>query len=400
MFTPEQQTGRAEFIALSALLMSVVAMSVDVMLPGLGALATDLKIETGNQRQWVITMMFIGFTIGQLLFGPVSDALGRRRAITIGIFIFIIGTVLCTVAQSYSVFLFGRLLQGIGAAGPRIGTIAMVRDRFVGVEMAKVMSVVLGVFIFVPIFAPVLGQAVLFLVPWRGLFALLAIVFISAGVWVLMRQPETLKTPTPFRTSQLVHALKEIAKDGRALYVTIASGCAFGALLGFLNSAQQVLQDLYQVGNAFALWFGFCAIFVSAATFTNVRLVKSFSMMSICRNAMWIASALSVLFLAYLHFQPMPALNVWIGYSCTVLFLLGLTFGNFSALTLERLGHVAGLAAAITGALNTGIALVIAAGIGLSFNSTVTPVSWGFAIFTALTAVFIVVAKRCDDRRG
>jgi len=392
MLKPEQQTGRAEFIVLAALLMSVVAMSVDVMLPGLGALAADLDIQSGNQRQWVITMMFIGFTIGQLIFGPVSDAVGRRKTTTIGIFVFIAGTLICTLAQSYSIFLIGRFFQGIGAAGPRIGTIAMVRDRFAGVEMAKVMSVVMGIFILVPIVAPLIGQALLLVMPWRGLFAALALVFFCAGAWVLLRQPETLKTPAPFQTSRVVNALVEIGKDGQALYITVASGCAFGALLGFINSSQQVLQDLYQVGNTFALWFGFCAIFVSVATFTNVFLVKHFSMFSICRNAMWLASAVAVLFLIYLRFQPTPALIVWIGFNCSILFLLGLTFGNYSALTLERLGHVAGLAAAITGALNTAVALIIAAAIGLSFNSTVVPVTWGYAIFTAMTALLIMVA--------
>jgi len=192
--------------------MSVVAMSVDVMLPGLGALAADLDIQSGNQRQWVITMMFIGFTIGQLIFGPVSDAVGRRKTTTIGIFVFIAGTLICTLAQSYSIFLIGRFFQGIGAAGPRIGTIAMVRDRFAGVEMAKVMSVVMGIFILVPIVAPLIGQALLLVMPWRGLFAALALVFFCAGAWVLLRQPETLKTPAPFQTSRVVNALVEIGK--------------------------------------------------------------------------------------------------------------------------------------------------------------------------------------------
>jgi len=398
MLNPERQTGRVEFIVLSALLMSVVAMAVDVMLPGLGELAKDLDAESGNKRQWVITTMFIGLAIGQLLFGTASDSIGRRKAIIIGITVFIVGTVLCSAAQSYSVLIFGRLLQGIGAAGPRIGTVAMIRDRFVGVEMAKVTSVVMGIFIFVPIVAPMVGQTLLLVMSWRGLFTVLAIVLFAAGLWMQMRQPETLKTRNPFQLPWLVSGLVEIGKDKRAIYITVASGCAFGALLGFINTAQQILQDLYQVGNAFALWFGFCAFFVSAATFTNVLLVKAFPMMSICRNSMGLASALSCLFLIYLKFDPTPSIYIWIGFNCSVLFLLGLTFGNFAAITLERLGHVAGLAASVTGALNTTIALVIAAAIGFSFNSTVGPVTWGYAVFCALGTLIILYAKRCDER--
>jgi len=259
---PTQQTGRTEFIALTALLMSTVALSIVLMLPALGSIATDLNGAAGNQRQWVITTVFIGLVIGQLFFGTLSDVIGRRLAILSGIALFAVGSLICSFAPSFEILLFGRLLQGIGVSGPRIASVAMVRDRYAGVGMAKVMSIIMGFFIFVPMLAPVIGQGLLLLMPWRGLFVVLALVGLVSGTWLLLRQPETLANPRAFNFRQLGSDAMEVARDRRAVYATLASGCALGSMMGFVNSSQQIFQDLYLVGNNYALWFGVTAIFL------------------------------------------------------------------------------------------------------------------------------------------
>lgn len=364
------------------------------MLPGLGDLATDLRVESGNDRQWVITALMIGLVVGQLVFGPASDSFGRKTTMLVGVALFIIGTLLCAYATSFNLLLAGRLLQGFGAAGPRNGTVAMVRDRFAGEDMAKIMSVVMGIFVFVPIFAPMVGQALLLYMTWRGLFVALGVLYFLAAVWLLLRQPETLENPKPFQPQALWQATRVVFGNRRTLFITVASGCAYGAMMGYVNSAQQVLQDTYQVGNAFALWFGVTAVFISAAMFTNARLVNHVPMMTVCRVAMGTVCVLSGFFAFGVLVLGQPSVLVWISFNCAIMFLLGLTFGNFAAIALEPFGHLAGLASALHGSGNIGIAMVFASLIGLSFDGTVNPTLYGYTFTAVLSFLCIVFAAK------
>lgn len=156
--------------------MGLVALSIDVILPALGLIALEFGLGDDNRRQWLITALFIGLAFGQLLYGPLSDSLGRKPAIYIGLAWFALGSVLSVSATNFEWMLVGRLLQNFGAAGPRIVTVAMVRDRFQGAAMARIMSLIMSIFILVPIFAPALGQALLWVVPWRVLFLLVLVI--------------------------------------------------------------------------------------------------------------------------------------------------------------------------------------------------------------------------------
>ncbi len=388
--------GRREFIALAAFLTAIVAVSVDLMLPGLGDLASDLRVASGNDRQWVITTLMIGLVFGQLVFGPASDAYGRKSTMLVGAALFITGTLICAYASSFNMLLAGRFLQGFGAAGPRNGTVAMVRDRFVGEEMAKIMSVVMGIFVFVPIFAPMVGQALLFFMTWRGLFVVLGVLYFLAAIWLLLRQPETLENPKPLQPRALWQATLSVFGNRCTLFITVAAGCAYGALMGYVNSAQQILQDTYQVGNAFALWFGVTAVFISSAMFTNARLVNHVPMITICRVAVALVCVLSGLFAALVVIIGQPTVLVWIGFNCAIMFLLGLTFGNFAAIALQPFGHLAGLAGALHGSGTIGIAMVFASTIGLSFNGTVNPILYGYTFTAALAFFCIFIAGKAS----
>ncbi len=133
---------RLEFIVLLALTISLVALAIDSMLPALSEIATDLGVTNPNDRQMVITVLFAGFGIAQILYGPVSDSVGRKPAIYAGFVVFIIGSILAILSQDFTTMLVGRFLQGFGAAGPRTVVVAMVRDRYEGRAMARIMSLV------------------------------------------------------------------------------------------------------------------------------------------------------------------------------------------------------------------------------------------------------------------
>ena len=280
--------------------MSTVALSIDIMLPALGHMARDLGIDDGNDRQWIITTLFVGLMIGQLVFGPLSDGIGRRLAIILGIGVFVAGSIICALATSIEGMLLGRVVQGFGAAGPRIVTVALIRDRFAGIEMARIMSLIMGTFILVPVLAPLFGQGLLFLLPWRGLFGVLATVCAGAGVWFLLRQPETLAQPRSVRPRALLAALKEVLRSPRSIAYTLAGGCCYGALMGYVNSSQQLFQDIYRLGDYYPMIFGASAAFIAAATLINARLVRHVAMERVCVVAVAALVVWSLLCLAAL----------------------------------------------------------------------------------------------------
>src|SRR6187551_1516199 len=192
---------RVEFIALVALTTSLVAMSIDTMLPALGTMATELGAAHPNDRQLILSVFFGGMSVGQLVYGPVSDSTGRKPALYIGMGLFMVGSLICAWTQSFTWLLIGRALSGFGAAGPRIVSVALVRDAHAGRSMARVMSFVSTVFILVPVLAPSVGQAVLEVSSWRAIFAGLVVVAALNVSWVALRQPETLPVALRVRFS-------------------------------------------------------------------------------------------------------------------------------------------------------------------------------------------------------
>ena len=152
----------AEFVALMALLISLVGLSTDAMLPALPQIGGDLGVLKANANQLILSAFFLGLALGQMFFGPLSDSIGRKPAIYAGLVLFMLGCLLSIIATDFPTMLAGRVLQGIGAAGPRTVTVALIRDQYEGRAMARIMSFVMAVFILVPVLAPALGQGILF----------------------------------------------------------------------------------------------------------------------------------------------------------------------------------------------------------------------------------------------
>ena len=379
--SPTNHPRRPELIAIATVLMATIALSIDVMLPALGDIASEFGVIDDNRRQMVIICLFVGLAVGQLFFGPLSDSIGRRPAVAIGAGLFAVGGLVCATASTFDAMLAGRILQGCGAAGPRIVTVALIRDRFQGAAMARIMSIIMGIFIMVPVLAPSLGQALLVFMPWRGLFGLLSVICVSGVVWLLLRQPETLQKKRPFAPLVLFAAVREVLTDKRAIAFTLAGGLCYGALMGYINSSQQLFQGTYGVGTRYALLFGAAALFISAATLTNARLVKRYSMDKICVCAVFALVAWSVgVVVMLLILRVNPPLWGFMVANSAALFCLGLTFGNFNAIALDGLGHLAGLAAAVTASVQTVVGVFVAGAIGLSFNETLFPIFLGYCL--------------------
>lgn len=386
-----------ESIALMALMISLVALSLDIMLPALPAICADLGLKHRNDVQLVVSVLVFGLAIGQLVYGPVSDSTGRKPAIFAGIGIFSMGCLLSMFATQFWVMLVGRLLQGLGAAGPRSVIVAIVRDQYEGRGMARIMSAVMAVFIVVPAIAPALGQTILLMVNWRWLFGTMMALAIGSLTWFAMRQPETLplERRTPFSVKRIANAIGTVFAHRTALGYTICAGLVMGALLGYLNSAQQVFQGIYRLGRMFPLFMGTLALFVGGASFFNSHIVMRVGMRSMSR---WAVRALIIFTAVYLGivclFGGISPLWVFMLSFAAAFFCLGILFGNLNAIAMAPLGQIAGVGSAVVGALSNFIAVPIGIVIGLNFDGTTLPLASGFIILSILTAVVMWWADR------
>jgi len=377
------QPGPVEFVVLIALIISLVALSIDAMLPALPEIARDFDLRRINDSQYVISIFFAGMACGQILFGPLSDSLGRRPAILGGFLIFAAGCVLTLMAPDFTWVLLGRFLQGLGASGPRIVSIALVRDQYVGREMARVMSFVMSIFILVPVFAPAIGQLIIHIADWRYIFALFLVLTGIVALWFWRRQPETLAANLRIRFSpaRLMLDIASIFRIRSALGYTVTMGFVFGAFIGYLSSSQQIFQVQYGLGDWFPLYFGLLACSIGFSSLVNARLVMRFGMRRLSRFALRVICLSSLPFyLAALQFGGHPPLLLLMLYLLLIFFFFGILFGNLNAMAMEPLGHIAGLGSAVIGSLSTLLSVVFGVIVADAYDGTVLPLVLGFAV--------------------
>lgn len=375
-----------EFVSLVALLMSLVALSIDAMLPALAAIGHDLGVPRPNDTQFVITAVFLGIGFGQIIFGPLSDRIGRRAAMHAGLALFMAGCLVSIFAPTFGVMIAGRVLQGIGVASPRIVTIAMVRDQYEGRRMARLMSLAIAVFMLVPIVAPALGQGILWLGSWRAIFATIFAIAAIALTWFALRQPETLPVAQrrPFSPRNIGAAALEVLRTRTALGYTLATACVFAPFLAYLSSAQQIFQDAYPTGALFPLWFGVLALAFGCASLVNGRLVMKHGMRRLSRAAAVAITVVSAVAWALTFaFAGLPPFGLFMGYLLVIFFCFGLLFGNLNALAMKPLGHIAGVGAAVVASLTTFIGVPLGTLVGQSFDGTMYVQIGAFAVFGA-----------------
>lgn len=394
---PPNRQSQPEFIALIAMLISMVALTIDAMLPALPMIGADLEVARANDTQLVISMFFLGFAAGQLGFGPLSDSLGRKPTILIGLALYGLGCLLSIVSTDYTMMLLGRVLQGLGAAAPRTVTLAVVRDRHSGRDMARVMSFVMAVFIIVPALAPLLGQGVMLAAGWRAIFICLALMGLIAACWMHWRLPESL-TPEnrrPLSPARVWEAVVITVTNRVALGYTIAAGFIFGAFVAYLSTAQQVFQGVFGVGDFFPAFFAAMALSIGCASLTNAKLVVRLGMRRLSFVGVGMLTLLTSVFLVIcLALRGPPPLWAFMMWGMSSFFFIGILFGNLNALAMEPLGHVAGTAAAFIGSASTALSLVLGVPLGQAYDGTVLPLVLGFATMGAGCGIVMLITNK------
>lgn len=400
---PRAMPAFGEFIAMMAALMALTALSIDIMLPALPQIREDFGLADPNRQQLVVTAYVLGFALGQLFHGPISDRLGRRRVLLAGLAVYAVASFACLVSGAFEGLLVARFVQGAANAAPRVVAIAVVRDVYGGRRMAEVMSFVMMVFIIVPVLAPSIGGLFLLAGSWQLIFAFLCLVAVAVFAWVGLRLPETRgpEERQPMTLAWLATAFGTALRNRQTLGYTLATGAAFGCLMGYINSAQQVFVELYGLGALFPLVFGGVAAALAVASFVNSRLVGDLGMRVVSHAALLGFAAAACLHAALALAGGLPPLPVFIGLLALCLFCFGLMMPNFNALAMEPMGRIAGTASSFVGATTTGVAAVIGLWIGQHYNGTALPLLIGFALcgLASLTIVLVTERGRLFRRR-
>lgn len=384
--------GRVEFIGLLALMMAVTAFGIDAMLPALPQIGSDLIPSDPIRAQLVITSFILGMGMGTFVTGPLSDALGRKPIIYMGLALYAAGALLSWAAPSLTMLLAGRVLMGLGAAGPRVTVMAIVRDRFHGTEMARIMSLVAVVFMVVPAIAPSVGALVLHgSGGWRGIFLFYAIFAAAALSWFGLRMPETLARTDrrPVRLPVMRDALREMARLPVIRLSIAIQLLVFGMMFAMLSSIQGIFESAYDQGANFPLWFMVIAGASAAAGLLNSHIVMRVGILRIVRTTFLLQVILSAGMLAVLAL-PLPR-NVefvfWMIWASSLFVQTALTVGNVNALAMEPVGHIAGMASSLIAAFSTVGSVLLAVPIGLASDGTPLAISVGVLVLAGLALV-------------
>lgn len=378
-------------IPLLALMMSFVAFSIDAVLPALGLIGQDLNVINANDNQQIITSIFLGLAIGQLLYGPMSDSIGRKNTIFIGFTFFFVGSVMCLFAKDLYFMSYGRILQGFGLSANRIVCIALIRDVYKSEEMAKVMSFIMTVFIIVPTLAPSIGQVILQFSTWKMIFISLLVFTTVVTVWFALKQEETLTKDKrkKFSFKRTSNAVVEVFKNKQSFNYMIISGLIFSAFMTYLILSQQIFQNLYGKTETFPYYFALIALFIGLASFLNGRLVERFGMMKIVKTALYAVISLSGLFTIYLQYYGNPSFIIFLVGLIPIMFSIGFLFGNLNSIAMEPLGHIAGTGASVIGSVSTFISVPISKYVGSLYQGSLMPLIVSF-LALGIGSIFII----------
>ena len=390
-----EKPGFVEFVCLIALMMAINALAIDAMLPALPDIGDALGVASANSRQWVVTAYLLGFGAAQIVYGPLADRYGRKPILMFGVGVYVLFSVVAMLAPTFETLILARIGQGLGSAATRVLAVSIVRDRYSGRQMARVMSLSFLVFLGVPILAPSIGQAILLIAPWEGIFAAFAFAGIALLIWAGLRLPETLHVEDrlPIQAGRILSAFRLVLTHRISMGYTLAMTAITAALFGFINSAQQIFFDVFDAPSLFAIVFAAIAGGMAVASILNARLVEKLGSRLIGHSAL----------LGFIAMASIHALVVATGHEtiwtfavlqALTMFCFGLLAGNFGSMAMEPMGHIAGTASSVQGFVSTILGSLAGFAIGQAFDGTVQPLTIGFTLCGLTALACVLYAER------
>ncbi len=391
---------RGEFIALMAMMFATIAFSIDAMLPALPEIAAELSPTDPLQVNLIISSFVLGMGIGTFFSGPLSDAFGRKRVMIAGAVLYIAAATVAWASTSLEMMLIARLFQGLGASGPRVVSVAIIRDLFAGREMARILSIVMIIFTLAPAFAPAMGVVIIALSGWRAIFMAFVVFSVVSAVWLMLRLPEThpVERRRPMRIGLMWHAVGEMFQHPTVRLAILTQTLLMAMLFSFLMLIQPIYADIFDRMNSFAFWFGLVALASASASFLNAVLVIRFGMRRLATTALGAQVVFSTIMMTLGTYTGPQAFTIFLIWQFFLFFLAGLTVGNLNAIVMEPMGHIAGMAASVTGAFSTVMAAVIASPIALIFDGTIRPLVGAILVLSTLGFILMLMMAHEEHR--
>lgn len=391
----QNSMSRVEFISLIAVMFATIAFSIDSILPALPAIGAELSPDDVNRAQLVLIAFVFGMGLGTFFTGPLSDTFGRKPVIYVGSIIYIISAAVAWAAQSLELLLVARVFQGIGAAAPRIVTIAIVRDLYSGREMARIMSIAMMIFTIFPALAPLMATGIIAFTGWRGIFLAFILFSVVSILWMWVRLPEPLAVADrrPFRAPMLWAAVLEMFANPTVRLSIVVQTMCFAVLFSLLTMVQQIYDTIFDQGDNFPFWFGAIALVSGSASVLNAILVVRVGMRRMVTWSIGVMIILTTLmfWVSTIDIAQPVYFGFFVVWQACVFFMTGTTLGNLNAIAMEPMGHIAGMAASVIGSVSTVAAAIIVAPIGLMFDGTLLPLTAG--ALSMLIVGFLLMLK-------
>jgi len=381
-----------ELVLLLAVYTSIGALTIDLQLPAMPLILQSFGFSESNQQQWIITAYMLGFALAQIFYGPISDSIGRKSVLLFGLSIYILASILCIVVDSYFWFLAARALQGVGAAAARIMVNAITRDFYSGNEMAKITSLVMIIFIMVPVLAPTLGSLILWTGPWQHILYVFVGFGVLALIWTIARLPESLNPShrKPFNVVQIKATFKVVIKEPISMVFAVVSGIIFSGFMAYLNSAEQIYSSVYAAKHLFPYLFGIIALFFGVAAFLNAKIVMKLGAVKVVNVSLVLMVVCTFINLIVTSlYSGVPPLELFVVMLIVINICIGLIYGNVMAIAMYPLGQHAGMGASVIGMISALLASGIGIMISQQLNQTIYPVVLGFFITSVLAMLLV-----------
>ncbi len=399
MAQPKHQTiGKVEFIALMAMMFATIAFSIDAMLPVLPDIAADVAPGGTAQAALILTFFVMGMGFGTFFMGPLSDAWGRRPVLYLGLGIYALGAVLSWVAPTLELMLAARVLQGLGASGPRVVSAAIIRDLYSGRSMASILSLTMMVFLLVPGIAPLIGAQIADAFGWRAIFAAFLIFGVVLILWFGLRMRETLapEDRRPLRWPLLMDSVRQILMHPTVRLSIIVQTLMMAILFSILTMVQPIFDVTFGRADSFPIWFGAIAVASGVSSLLNAAIVGRFGMRKLVTWALAVQVLVSSFFVLHLLSDLPGVFVVYLVWQWGVMFQAGLTVANLNAIAMEPMGHIAGMAASVIGAVSTVLGALIASPVGLLFDGTPLPLVLLILLFCIIASVLMQMMRRAE----
>lgn len=397
-----QKMKPAEFIALSACTMMLTALGIDIMLPAFADVRQHLGLKPESTAPAQIISFFFMGQILQIVFGALSDRFGRLAILRIGFPLYIISGIAAAFAPNLELMLAARFIAGMGASAVFMTTIASVRDRFVGDEMARVMSLVFTIFLFTPVFAPFLGIAILSVGSWQTVFLTPPLFAVVVFLWSL-RLEESLprEQRSPLNWVSIGQAIRKVISNRTFLRYTTIATLLFTALSSYVASSEHIVGEIYDRPELFAWIFAGIGLLMSLCALMNSKLSSKYGARVAIKWLLIIYTLVGTTLLLFTYFTSDPPKMVVFFIGIAVMLAINLAVEpNSSALALQPMGNMAGMAAAIYGTCFFFVGAVLGSVISLLLVDSVFPLVISFFVFGLIAVVLVLSDPRPIERKN